>query len=85
MALCSALWIGSFFATAFFCTPAKKFWLTDLAGHCGNRKMLHLSSTASEVILEAFVLCIPIPILSHFQLSKARKISMGAMYLLGIM
>ncbi|KAJ5548030.1 hypothetical protein N7513_005264 [Penicillium frequentans] len=84
MALCSALWIGSFFAIAFFCTPAKKFWLTDLAGHCGDRKMLHLGSTVSEAILEAFIICLPIPILSHMQLSKARKISMGAVYILGI-
>ncbi|KAJ6090531.1 hypothetical protein N7486_009346 [Penicillium sp. IBT 16267x] len=84
IALCSALWIGSLFATAFVCTPAQKFWLTDLAGHCGNRKMLHLGSTMSEAILEAFILCLPIPNLSHMQLSKSRKVSVGAVYLLGI-
>jgi hypothetical protein len=32
-----------------------------------------LGSTVSEAILEAFIICLPIPILSHMQLSKARK------------
>ncbi|KAJ5646060.1 hypothetical protein N7490_002432 [Penicillium lividum] len=84
MALCSALWAGSLFATAFFCTPTKKIWLFDLNGHCGDRKMLHLGSTVSETILEAFILCLPIPILLHMQLSNAKKIALGAVYILGI-
>ncbi|KAJ5923971.1 hypothetical protein N7466_008158 [Penicillium verhagenii] len=84
MALCSALWIGSSFATAFFCTPAKKIWLPNLSGHCGDRKMLHLGSTVSEAILEAFILCLPLPIILHMQLSKAKKLALAPVFLLGI-
>ncbi|KAJ6013294.1 hypothetical protein N7540_007885 [Penicillium herquei] len=58
MGICAALWIGSFFATTFSCTPVKKAWLSDTAGHCGNKKQLHLSSTVSEGIVETFILTI---------------------------
>ncbi|KAJ5729332.1 uncharacterized protein N7483_003840 [Penicillium malachiteum] len=81
--ICSAFWIGSFFATTFSCTPVKKAWLSDTAGHCGNTKQLHLSSTVSEGIVEAFILCLPIPILFHSQLPTPRKVAVGGIYLLG--
>ncbi|KAJ5727129.1 hypothetical protein N7493_004949 [Penicillium malachiteum] len=83
MGICSALWIGSFFATTFSCAPVKKAWLSDTTGHCGNKKHLHLSSTVSEGIVETFILCLPLPILLHSRLSTARKGAVGGIYLLG--
>ncbi|KAJ5363618.1 uncharacterized protein N7496_009331 [Penicillium cataractarum] len=84
MGLCTALWIASTFATAFFCTPPKKIWLSDVQGHCGNRKMLHLGSSVSEMILHGVILLLPIPVTRDMILSRARKVALGCIYFLGI-
>ncbi|CEJ53842.1 hypothetical protein PMG11_00182 [Penicillium brasilianum] len=84
MGLCTALWIASTFATAFFCTPPKKIWLSDVQGHCGNRKMLYLGSSVAEVILHGVILLLPIPVIRDMILSRARKLALGCIYALGI-
>jgi hypothetical protein len=85
MALCTALWIATFFATAFFCNPPSKVWWADSQGHCGNRKMLHTATAVSEVVLNGFILLLPLPIVQHMRLARARKFALGTIYILGIM
>lgn len=85
MGLCSALWIATFFATVFFCTPPSKLWWANSQGHCGDRKMLHTASSVTEVILNGFILLLPLPIVWHMRLVRARKVALGMTYLLGIM
>lgn len=85
MGLCTALWVASFFATAFFCTPPSKVWWADSQGHCGDRKMLHTASSVTEVILNGFILLLPLPIVRHMKLPRARKFALGMIYFLGIM
>lgn len=84
MGLCTVLWIGSSFATAFICTPPKKIWLADVDGHCGNRKMLQLGSSIAEVILYCLILLLPIPAIRDVIHSRARKIALGCIYILGV-
>lgn len=84
MGLCTALWIASTFATAFFCTPPKKVWLSDMDGHCGNRKMLHLGTSVTEVVLDGVILLLPSPAIRDLVLSRARKVALGCIYALGI-
>lgn len=84
MGLCSALLIASLLATAFFCTPPSKIWLTDLNGHCGDRKLLHTGSEVSEVILDALILLVPLPAIRHIGVSTFRMIALGGIYALGI-
>lgn len=83
MGLCSALWIASFFATVFSCTPPKRIWLSDTAGHCVNRKMLHAGCAGTEVILDGFILLLSVPAVWRMGLSRARKMALAAIYLLG--
>lgn len=85
MGLCSALWIATFFATVFFCTPPSKVWWANSQGHCGDRKMLHTASSVTEVVLNGFILLLPLPIVWHMRLARARKVALGMTYLLGIM
>ncbi|KAJ6125713.1 hypothetical protein N7523_003333 [Penicillium sp. IBT 18751x] len=84
MSLCTALWIATFFATAFFCNPPSKVWWADAQGHCGDRKTLHTATAVSEVILNGFILLIPLPIVRHMRLARARKVALGLIYILGI-
>lgn len=85
MGLSSALWIASFFATAFFCTPPKKIWLNDTEGHCGNRKMLYTGCAASEVILNGLILLLSVPGVWHMRLPRGRKIALAAIYTQGVL
>ncbi|KAJ5305544.1 uncharacterized protein N7443_005204 [Penicillium atrosanguineum] len=84
MGLCTALWIATFFATAFFCNPPSKVWWAGAQGHCGDRKMLHTATAVSEVILNGFILLLPLPIVRHMRLARARKVALGLIYILGI-
>ncbi|KAJ5666780.1 hypothetical protein N7462_011189 [Penicillium macrosclerotiorum] len=84
LGLCSALWIASVFATAFFCSPPKKIWLPDTDGHCGNRKLLHTSCSVTTVILNGLILLLPLPMIRHMQMSRARKIAVCGIYVLGL-
>lgn len=83
MGLCSALLIASLLATAFFCTPPSRIWFADLDGHCGDRKMLHLGSAVSEIIVDTLILLIPLPAIWHMRLSWPRKVALGGIYALG--
>ena len=84
MGLCTALWIATFFATAFFCNPPSKVWWADAQGHCGDRKTLHTATAVSEIILNGFILLLPLPIVRHMRLARARKVALGLIYILGI-
>ncbi|KAI3232173.1 transcriptional regulator family: Fungal Specific TF [Penicillium roqueforti] len=82
--LCSALWVASFFATAFFCTPPKRIWLADTPGHCGDREMLHTSVNASEAALSFLVVILPVSWMWRIPLSKTKKIALICIQLLGL-
>ena len=84
MGLCLALWVAGFFATAFFCTPPKRIWLSDTPGHCGDRKMLHTGVNASEAVLSFFIVILPIPLIWGMPLSKTRKTSLACIQVLGL-
>ncbi|KAJ6135529.1 hypothetical protein N7512_000689 [Penicillium capsulatum] len=85
MGLCSALWIATFFATAFICSPPETVWLFKANGHCGDRNMLHTGCAASEVILNGFILLLSIPAVWHMRLPRARKIALAVIYILGVL
>ncbi|KAJ5783987.1 uncharacterized protein N7518_009664 [Penicillium psychrosexuale] len=84
IALCSALWVASFFATAFFCTPPKRIWLADTPGHCGDREMLHSSVNASEAALSFLVVILPFPWMWRIPLSKTKRTALMCIQLLGL-
>ncbi|KAF3393799.1 hypothetical protein F1880_004776 [Penicillium rolfsii] len=84
MGMCIALWIATSFATAFFCTPPKRIWSADVGGHCGNRKMLYFGSSVSEIILQGFIILLPIPLIRDMMLCRARKVALGCIFALGI-
>ncbi|KAJ5569591.1 uncharacterized protein N7459_009021 [Penicillium hispanicum] len=84
LALCSALWIASLLATAFLCTPPKKAWLADTDGHCRGRQKLRTGCAACGIILNVFILLVPVPALWHLRLARARRIAVGGIYILGI-
>jgi hypothetical protein len=84
MGLCTALGLAGVFATAFFCAPPKKFWLSDTPGHCGDRDKLQTSVNASEVILSFFVLVLPIYFAWRRAFSQARRAALVCIIALGL-
>jgi hypothetical protein len=84
MGLCTALGLAGVFATAFFCTPPKKFWLSDTPGHCNDRDKLQTSVNASEVILSFFVLVLPVYFAWRRAFSQARRAALVCILALGL-
>jgi hypothetical protein len=84
MGLCTALGVAGLFATAFFCVPAKRFWLSDTSGHCGDRNKLQTSINASEAILSFFVLVLPIYFAWKRAFSTARRTALVCILALGL-
>ncbi|KAJ5243269.1 uncharacterized protein N7469_001596 [Penicillium citrinum] len=84
MGLCSALWIASSLATAFICTPSRKVWLASLEGDCGNRNKLHTGCAVSGLILNVFILLLPLPVIRNMQLTWPKKVWLAIIYILGL-
>ncbi|ORY56154.1 uncharacterized protein BCR38DRAFT_528676 [Pseudomassariella vexata] len=78
--LCS--FVANFFSFMFQCTPMGSFWkATD--GQCFNQGALYLSSGIINVIGDAVVLFMPLPIIWTLQCSTSRKVSLTFLFLLG--
>ncbi|CAG8245271.1 unnamed protein product [Penicillium salamii] len=84
MGLCLALWIIGFFVTAFICNPPRKIWHENAEGHCGNRQKLHTGINASVIILNFFILILPIPFTWRMPLSRPRKFGLVGIQALGL-
>ncbi|KAJ5319948.1 hypothetical protein PENANT_c040G09879 [Penicillium antarcticum] len=84
MSLCTALGLAGVFASAFFCVPARKFWLSDTPGHCGDRNKLQTSVNASEAILSFFVLVLPAYFAWKRAFSQARRAALVCILALGL-
>ncbi|KAJ5081805.1 hypothetical protein NUU61_010069 [Penicillium alfredii] len=85
LSLCIALWIASLLATAFFCTPPRRFWL-DISGHCGDRKIFRTGCAASELILDMFILILAVPLgyTTRILQIHAKRFAWGIAFTLGL-
>ena len=87
-----ALWIASFLVVAwciginlmaiFYCIPVQAYWeLTP--GHCIPSGRGFLGTTISNVLLDAVILLLPLPMLWKLHLDMKRKIAIGAIFVCG--
>src|SRR4051794_9189864 len=68
VAVSIAYGIASFFHFAFYCTPVKKSWYPTMPGHCGDDNVKYLMWGSVDIVLDAIIICLPVPILSSLQL-----------------
>jgi hypothetical protein len=83
--LLAALWavIGCI-QTATICHPVSYFWDRDIiGGYCKDPTTLQIIFGAGDVIGNAFILFLPICVLSRLRLGRRRKTAVMGVFLLG--
>lgn len=80
----NALWlVGIIFSVIFECTPIEKVWNSSLPGRCDNSRTLWLGSGIPSLILDVFILVLPVPMLLRLQMSPSRKLLAVGVIILG--
>lgn len=80
----NASWlIGILVGTVMICQPVAKNWLTDLPGHCGPPSSLWIGSAVPSAFIDLLILLLPLPKVWSLQLSKARRLGIIGIFMLG--
>lgn len=88
-----AIWFGGFlaitwflvtsFSSAFGCTPVRAAWHPEITHTCIAIEKDLLATAISDVIIDLYILLLPMPILWHLRLSTRRKMSLTGIFLCG--
>ena len=70
-------------STLFQCSPVEKAWKRDMPGHCINMEAWYLSSSVWEVLLDIYILVLPMPIVWGLQMSLSRKALVALAFVCG--
>ena len=83
------LWsLSFFFAFAFQCGTDITHWWTSAAtikAYCDNTNAVNLGFVISDVLTDAMILMIPIPIIWNLQMSTVNKVGLSGVFLLGLL
>ena len=71
--LVTAWLLFALFSTVFQCIPVRKGWLPLTPGHCLNTDHWFLGSTISSVVIDVYIMLLPIPVLWNLHTGRARK------------
>ncbi|CAI6333725.1 unnamed protein product [Periconia digitata] len=82
--LCAVYGVSSFFHFAFYCTPVRKSWYPMLDGKCGNDSVKYLLWGSIDIILDVFIIALPLPLLSTLKLPTAKKLGLIGVFGLGL-
>lgn len=67
----------------FSCTPVQSYWDSAIPGHCINYDLaLHILS-GSNVVTDALILILPMPLVWRMNTSFTRKVQISGVFLLG--
>lgn len=76
-------WIGSFLAQALLCIPVEKNWDPTIRGHCGDPKLLEISTPVPWIVTDLAVLILPLPMIRRLHMPGNQKIGLSVLFLLG--
>lgn len=87
------LWIAHIINTAwlvgytlveiFQCNPIAKFWNPGLPGECILQSRIYIGAAAPSVAIDLLILILPLPLLWGLNTSRARKIGIIIVFVLG--
>jgi hypothetical protein len=75
--------IGITLLGIFQCTPVDKAWNPTKAGTCLSMYNLYLATAIPNVVIDFFLLLLPLPILWNLRVTLAQKIGLLAVFTLG--
>lgn len=77
-------WFIFTFATIFQCRPVAAFWNRNIQGaKCIDLALLSLVSGVLNLLTDVLLLCLPIPMVWGLNTTKAQKITLTGIFLLG--
>ena len=65
------------------CIPVNAFWDTSIQGRCIKREFLWFFNAGINIVTDLGILVMPIPVLSHLQLSWKRKFGLMLIFAAG--
>ena len=68
---------------AFQCMPIQKAWEFERPGKCINFLSFFIGMQVPNIVLDIVILALPVSAVYHLQMSKKKKISVTAIFLLG--
>jgi hypothetical protein len=78
------LWLFSLLLTVTFtCIPVQKSWQPEIEGKCQNTQATYLGSAISSVIIDLFILLLPMPMLWRLQMRSLQKILITGVFVCG--
>ena len=82
-ALNCAWLVGILIGTAFICRPVAKNWIPSLPGQCGPPSDLWIGSAVPSAFIDICILLLPLPKVWSLQLSRARRLGIIGVFMLG--
>lgn len=86
MALSVAWAIMTILIGFLLCTPFAYNWNTSIkGGHCGNKTSAYSAVSGVEVIIDAMICALPLPMVWNLKAPTPTKISLSILFCLGIL
>ncbi len=78
-------WVGCTVAILMECLPLEWNWINALADsrHCFNHNIFRMATGICEIILDVLILIMPISVVVRMRLSRAQKLTVSGIFLLG--
>ena len=66
-----------------FCQPVEFNWNKSIPGKCGNQSLAFIIAGAMNLVLDAIIVILPMPMLFRLQMTLPKRIGIAAMFGLG--
>ena len=66
-------WLTSIARCLLFCVPVDKYWNIQKPGFCRSADALYIGSAVPSVVIDAYVLLLPLPIIARLSMKLGRK------------
>lgn len=81
--LCCAVMIAFLIERALICRPVAYNWDTNINGSCGNTSEQYIAIVSIDLIIDVFIIVLPMPVLWGLQLKTSKKLAIMAIFALG--
>lgn len=67
------------------CSPVNFNWNKKVGGTCGNTRAVEIFSAAFTMVLDLWVVYLPLPIVWQLQMPQKKKLGISATFALGLL
>lgn len=75
--------LGQNLGAGFQCSPVQKAWELEIPRHCLDILKFDICFQAANIVLDIVILALPMSAIYQLQMSRVKKISVAAVFLLG--